>query len=260
MAAAEVARFRAAGGGAIADPTTDGIGRDPTALARIAQATGVHLVMGAGYYVHRSHPDWLETAPEAAIRDRIVADLLDGVAGTGIRSGFIGEVGCSWPMTDRSRTTPARWPCFQPATLPRRTPARSCARPSRRRRCRRGWNGRWPPPGPRSRPGRRSAAGRARTTRICPTSAAPGSTTRSPSIPTRGRCRGASSRCSPVCGTCGRSSNATSTGSTTWRRPWACYSSRRSRTNGPTAWPCRPTRCTTRPERSTSTPRSVRTS
>lgn len=103
VATAEVARFRAVAGGAIADPTTDGIGRDPGALARIASATGVHLVMGAGYYVHRSHPDWLETAPVEAIRDRIVADLLEGVDGSGIRSGFIGEVGCSWPMTDRER-------------------------------------------------------------------------------------------------------------------------------------------------------------
>jgi phosphotriesterase-related protein len=59
--------------------------------------------MGAGYYVHRSHPDWLETAPVEQIRDRIMADLLDGVGSTGIRAGFIGEVGCSWPMTDRER-------------------------------------------------------------------------------------------------------------------------------------------------------------
>jgi phosphotriesterase-related protein len=59
--------------------------------------------MGAGYYVHRSHPDWLETAPVEAIRDRIVADLTQGVDTTGIRAGFIGEVGCSWPMTDRER-------------------------------------------------------------------------------------------------------------------------------------------------------------
>ncbi|MFO1541330.1 MAG: phosphotriesterase [Chloroflexota bacterium] len=103
VASAEVARFRAAGGGAIADPTTDGIGRDPAALARIAQATGVHVVMGAGYYVHASHPAWLEAASEEAIAERIVADLTEGAAGTPVRAGFIGEVGCSWPMTGRER-------------------------------------------------------------------------------------------------------------------------------------------------------------
>lgn len=102
-ATAEVARFRAAGGGAIADPTTDGIARDPDALARISRATGVHVVMGAGYYVHRSHPEWLDHAPAEHIADRITADLLEGVGHHGIRAGFIGEVGCSWPMTDRER-------------------------------------------------------------------------------------------------------------------------------------------------------------
>jgi phosphotriesterase-related protein len=74
VATAEVTRFRAAGGGAIADPTTDGIARDPDALVRIARATGVHVVMGSGYYVHGSHPDWLETAPVGHIADRITAD------------------------------------------------------------------------------------------------------------------------------------------------------------------------------------------
>ena len=59
-AVAEVARFAAVGGGAIADPTTEGIGRDPEALARISRATGVHVVMGTGYYVHSSHPGWIE--------------------------------------------------------------------------------------------------------------------------------------------------------------------------------------------------------
>ena len=102
-ATAEVARFKAVGGGAIADPTTDGIARNPAALSRISRATGVHVVMGAGYYVHRSHPDWLDHAPAEHIAERITADLTDGVGPEGIRSGFIGEVGCSWPMTDRER-------------------------------------------------------------------------------------------------------------------------------------------------------------
>ena len=102
-AIAEVLRFAAVGGGAIADPTTDGIGRDPEALARISRATGVHVVMGAGYYVHGSHPTWIEDATEGAIVDAIVGDLVDGVGLERIRAGFIGEIGCSWPMTPRER-------------------------------------------------------------------------------------------------------------------------------------------------------------
>ncbi len=99
----ELARFGAVDGGAIADPTTEGIGRDPDALVRISEATGVHVVMGAGYYVHGSHPAWIEGAAESAITAAIVADLVSGVGPAKVRAGFIGEIGCSWPMTPRER-------------------------------------------------------------------------------------------------------------------------------------------------------------
>ena len=97
----ELGRFGAVGGGTVADPTTDGIGRDPDALVRISEAAGVHVVMGAGYYVHGSHPAWIEDAPDRAITQAIVDDLVSGVGETRIRAGMIGEIGCSWPMTSR---------------------------------------------------------------------------------------------------------------------------------------------------------------
>ena len=99
----ELERFASVGGGAIADPTTDGIGRDPEALARISEAAGVHVVMGSGYYVDGSHPAWIEDADEQVIAEAIVADLVSGVGTGRIRAGFIGEVGCSWPLTPRER-------------------------------------------------------------------------------------------------------------------------------------------------------------
>ena len=99
----ELARFGSVGGGAIADPTTDGIGRDPEALARISEAAGVHVVMGAGYYVDGSHPAWIEDADEHVLTEAIVGDLVTGVGPGRIRAGFIGEIGCSWPLTPRER-------------------------------------------------------------------------------------------------------------------------------------------------------------
>ena len=59
--------------------------------------------MGAGYYVHGSHPDWIDSAGEGAIADEIVGDLTSGLGPDRIRAGFIGEIGCSWPMTSRER-------------------------------------------------------------------------------------------------------------------------------------------------------------
>ena len=47
----ELRRYRGVGGGAIVEATTIGIGRNPDALARISRESGVHVIMGAGYYV-----------------------------------------------------------------------------------------------------------------------------------------------------------------------------------------------------------------
>jgi phosphotriesterase-related protein len=102
VAADELARFRAAGGGTICDPTNVGLGRDPVALRAISEASGVHIVMGAGWYRERVYPADIATTSTTALAERLVRELVDGVADTGIRAGFIGEIG-----TGRGAITPA---------------------------------------------------------------------------------------------------------------------------------------------------------
>ena len=51
LAIAELKAFASAGGRTVVDPTCRGIGRNPRALRRISQATGLNIVMGAGYYL-----------------------------------------------------------------------------------------------------------------------------------------------------------------------------------------------------------------
>jgi phosphotriesterase-related protein len=102
-AIAEASRYRRVGGGTIVDATTRGIGRDPMALARISRATGVHVVMGAGYYVDRVHPENMDALPESEIHRQIVEEIAVGVDGTGVKAGIIGEIGCTWPLTDNER-------------------------------------------------------------------------------------------------------------------------------------------------------------
>jgi phosphotriesterase-related protein len=94
----EMHRYRKAGGGALVDATCTGIGRDPEGLLRISQETGVHIVMGSGYYEAVYHPPDLESASEEAIAERIAQDLLEGVDGTGIRAGIVGEIGLGHPL------------------------------------------------------------------------------------------------------------------------------------------------------------------
>ena len=99
----EAGLYKRAGGGTIVDATTFGIGRDPKALARISRATGLNIVMGAGYYVDIVHPPDLDEMTEADVARRIVEEIQIGVGGTGVRAGIIGEIGCSWPLTPNER-------------------------------------------------------------------------------------------------------------------------------------------------------------
>ena len=102
-AIAEAARFKKSGGQTIVDATSVGIKRDPLGLARIARVTGLNVIMGSGYYVHDYHPSNIVDKSEDEIVEEIVSDITEGVGDTGIRSGVIGEVGCSWPLEENER-------------------------------------------------------------------------------------------------------------------------------------------------------------
>ena len=95
----ELAAFRAAGGGTVVDLTLDGVGRDPGWLAGIARATGLHLVMGSGWYRGAHYPaeTLVDRRSVDSLADEIVRDATEGVADTGIRSGIIGEIGTDKP-------------------------------------------------------------------------------------------------------------------------------------------------------------------
>lgn len=96
----EITLFKRAGGQTVVDPTNRSLGRDPLALARIARATGLHVVMGAGYYVAAAHPPDMGRRSVDDIAREIIADVTAGVGDTGVRAGLIGEIGCTWPWTD----------------------------------------------------------------------------------------------------------------------------------------------------------------
>ena len=99
----EAMLYRQHGGHSLVDATSIGIGRDPVGLARISRATGLNIVMGASYYVHSSHPPDMDSRSEDDLVEQIVRDVMEGVDGTGIKSGIIGEVGCYWPLRDNER-------------------------------------------------------------------------------------------------------------------------------------------------------------
>lgn len=90
----EVQRFGRAGGGTIIDCTTEELGRNPEGLKRISEATGVKIVMGTGHYrdpyLDRS---WFDRTSASAIADLMITEVTEGIGGTAIKAGIIGEIG-----------------------------------------------------------------------------------------------------------------------------------------------------------------------
>ena len=95
----ELARFRDAGGSGLVDLTLPGVGRDPAWLRDIATASGLHVVMGCGWYrgVHYPSEARIDRRAVDDLADELVAEITDGVDGTGVRPGIIGEIGTDKP-------------------------------------------------------------------------------------------------------------------------------------------------------------------
>ncbi|MBT3345325.1 MAG: phosphotriesterase-related protein [Gemmatimonadetes bacterium] len=108
----ELKAFTGAGGCTICDVTVDEIGRNPAALARISEASGVNVVMGAGWYREFGYPAQVEQCTSNELADLLVREIEVGVGDSGIRAGFIGEIG-----TGRHHIKPAEERVFRAAAL-----------------------------------------------------------------------------------------------------------------------------------------------
>ena len=89
----ELAALRKAGGTALVEVTTPDLGRDPEALCRVAEKTELHIIMGTGWYRQPFYPPEIDRLLMNELADMIIAELTDGVEGTGIPAGIIGEIG-----------------------------------------------------------------------------------------------------------------------------------------------------------------------
>lgn len=99
LAISELRAFANAGGKTVVEPTCRGIGRNPLALRRIAKAAGLNVVMGAGYYLGSSHPAEVADMTVGDIANEIVREAVEGVDGTDVKIGLIGEIGVSSDFT-----------------------------------------------------------------------------------------------------------------------------------------------------------------
>lgn len=103
VAAEELSQVRELGGRTVVDASGPGNGRDPRALRRISEATGLQIVMGAGFYLDGSHPERFFSMSADDIADEITRDATVGVDDSGIRCGIIGEIGVGIEFSETER-------------------------------------------------------------------------------------------------------------------------------------------------------------
>lgn len=101
----ELGAYARAGGTCLVELTPMGMGREPNALARASKETGVHIVMGTGIYHEPFHPNRIASLTDTQIAEIMIREITEGVDGTGVRAGIIGEQGTyKGPMTEREAT------------------------------------------------------------------------------------------------------------------------------------------------------------
>jgi phosphotriesterase-related protein len=94
----ELERLRALGGRTIVDCTSIGLGRAPLRLKDVALRTGLNIVAGCGYYTQDTHPPEMSSTPVETIAEQMVSDLTQGIDGSDVRAGVIGEIGTGHPF------------------------------------------------------------------------------------------------------------------------------------------------------------------
>ena len=92
---AEVAAFGELGGTTLVDLTVPDIGRSPERLRTLSENTGVQIVMGCGWYrgnYYRAE-DVIDKRTAGSLADQLIGEITEGVDGTDIKPGVIGEIG-----------------------------------------------------------------------------------------------------------------------------------------------------------------------
>jgi predicted metal-dependent phosphotriesterase family hydrolase len=96
----ELVRFREAGGSTLVDLTARGLHPEPELNRRVAADSGVNVIMGTGFYrTPYLDLDWFERHSIDEVADVLIRDIEEGIDGTGVRAGIIGEIGCDRAFT-----------------------------------------------------------------------------------------------------------------------------------------------------------------
>ena len=100
LAVDELTSFKEARARTIIDCTPIGAGRDVPKIRDIAEQVDLNIIVGCGYYTGDTHPDGLDERTIEEIAEEMIGDFREGIDGTGIKAGIVGEIGTSSPVQE----------------------------------------------------------------------------------------------------------------------------------------------------------------
>jgi phosphotriesterase-related protein len=104
----ELVAFHAAGWGTLVDVTSTGLRPRPADVQRLSELTGVHVVHGCGRYIEMAQAEVPERWGAEAAAEEILRQVEEGVDGSGVLPGVIGEIGVNGqPQGSRERVATA---------------------------------------------------------------------------------------------------------------------------------------------------------
>ena len=117
----ELMQYVNAGGVTLVDQTSNGLKgvdqplfstKHPLAIKEMAERTGLQIILGSGWYRESYYEPYLYKATTDQIAEEIVGEVTQGIDGTDVRAGIIGEIGShfSWvsPAEERVFRAAAR--------------------------------------------------------------------------------------------------------------------------------------------------------
>jgi phosphotriesterase-related protein len=97
LALEEISEFKKLGGETIADVSTVGFRVDARRIRDLARKAGLKVIVASGYYTKPTHPPELAEKTVDEITEEFLREADQGLDGSGIRPGLIGEIGISQP-------------------------------------------------------------------------------------------------------------------------------------------------------------------
>lgn len=91
----EVKRMMEYGVQTVIEVTCNDMGRDVNQLLRISKACDLNIVCATGFYLWQYHPKHIQDGDVEAICDIFCRDIQEGIDGTTVKAGVIGEVASS---------------------------------------------------------------------------------------------------------------------------------------------------------------------